>query len=297
METILAIDDSAFNIHTLTSFLQNDYHILTAQSGSEGLRLAAQKLPSLILLDIEMPEMNGFEVLEELQKNERVSRIPVIFLTGLANTETEERALLAGAVDYITKPYNQNIVKARVRTHVDSYLYQKTIENELLLDALTGLHNRRSYERYILEKWNDSLERQTPLSVAMVDIDYFKNVNDTYGHQEGDRVLKQIAAAVQSALPENNPYVARYGGEEFVFILSNTFSEEAEQIARKVCKNVFNQSIPNIGAHTCGVVTVSIGGATVVPNECEYLLNFINHVDTMLYRAKSLGRNQVVWKR
>lgn len=297
METILAIDDSAFNIHTLASFLQNDYHIISAQSGKEGILLAIQHLPSLILLDIEMPEMNGFRVLEELQKNDKVSRIPVIFLTGLANIETEERALLAGAVDYITKPYTQNIVKARVRTHVDSYLHQKTIENELLLDTLTGLHNRRSYECFVLEKWNDALENQTPLSIAMADIDYFKNVNDTYGHQEGDRILKLVSSAIQEALPKDNNYVARYGGEEFVFILPNVYAKEAEQIANQVCKNVFNQSLPNIGSKTCNVVTISIGGVSIIPNECNYLFDFMNHIDHMLYKAKSHGRNQVVWKK
>ncbi|MEA4987365.1 MAG: diguanylate cyclase [Anaerovorax sp.] len=297
METILAIDDSAFNIHTLTSFLQNDYHIISAQSGKEGIQLAMQHLPTLILLDIEMPEMNGFEVLEELQKNERVNRIPVIFLTGLANIETEEKALLAGAVDYITKPYNQNIVKARVRTHVDSYLYQKTIENELLLDVLTGLHNRRSYESFMLAKWNDALVNQAPLSIAMIDIDYFKNVNDTYGHQEGDRILKMVSSTILSALPKYNNYVARYGGDEFVIILPNVYAEEAEQIVNKVCQNVFDQSLPNIHSKVCDVVTISIGGATIIPNECEYLLNFINSADEMLYKAKAFGRNQVIWKK
>lgn len=297
METILAIDDSAFNIQTLASFLQNDYHIISAQSGKEGIQLAIQQLPSLILLDIEMPEMNGFKVLEELQKNDKVSRIPVIFLTGLASIETEERALLAGAVDYITKPYNQNIVKARVRTHVDSYLHQKTIENELLLDTLTGLHNRRSYEHFVREKWNDALENQTPLSIAMADIDYFKNVNDTYGHQEGDHVLKLVSSAIQEALPSNNNYVARYGGEEFVFILPNVYAKEAERIADRVCKNVFNQSLPNLGSKASNVVTISIGGVTIIPNECDFLLDFMNHIDHMLYKAKSYGRNQVVWKK
>lgn len=295
METILAIDDSAFNIHTLASFLQNDYRIISAQSGKEGIQLALKELPALILLDIEMPKMNGFEVLEELQKNDRVNRIPVIFLTGLANIETEERALLAGAVDYITKPYNQNIVKARVRTHVNCYLYQKTIENELLLDALTGLHNRRSYEKYLLIKWNEALANQTPLSLAMVDIDYFKNVNDTYGHQEGDRVLRLVTTAIQAALPQDNNFVARYGGEEFVIILSDLPRETAELVAVNVCQNVFQQRLPNVNSKVCDVVTISIGGSTMIPNECDCLLSILTCADEMLYRAKSHGRNQVVW--
>lgn len=295
METILAIDDSAFNIHILTSFLQEDYNVISTQSGKEGIIMALQKLPSLILLDIEMPEMNGFQVLTELQKNNKSNRIPVVFLTGLANIETEEKALLAGAVDYITKPYNQNIVKARVRIHVDSYLYQTTIENQLLLDVLTGLHNRRSYEKYILIKWNESIQNQTSLSVAMIDIDYFKKINDTYGHQEGDRVLKIIASTIQKALPKDNNFVARYGGEEFIIILPNLSKEDAELVTQNVCEMVFNQSIPNINSPVCDVLTISIGGSTMIPTQCDSMLTFMYHTDEMLYKAKALGRNQVVW--
>lgn len=296
MEKVLIVDDSRLDVKVLADILKEEYEVITAHTGEEGLQKAKEEMPVLILLDIVMPIKDGFEILKELKNAENTKEIPVIFLTALTDEKTEEKGLLNGAVDYIKKPFNANIVRARVRTQVKLHLYMRTIENQLSVDSLTGAFNRRAFELHKVQIWNHAKVHHVPLSIFIADIDYFKRVNDTYGHGEGDHVLKTAVMEMRKKLNDEYTYLARYGGEEFVAILHNKTVKEAQIIAEEIRESIRNLNIPNIKSDVCPYLTISIGGSTIVPTDESSVDELLETADSMLYEAKAGGRNRTCWK-
>lgn len=296
MEKILVIDDSVLEIKVMSDILQDQYEILEAKNGEEGLQLALREEPLLILLDIVMPGMDGFQVLEILKEQEKTMKIPVIFLTALEDEITEEKGLMMGAVDYIKKPYNPNIVRVRVENQAKMHRYRTTIENQMAMDWLTNVRNRSDFERQKQKIWSRAAKEQVPLSFFFVDIDYFKRVNDTYGHAVGDSVLSRVAEFMKRVVVEEEKYyLSRYGGEEFVVLLYGYEMEEGKRIGERVREGVQKLQMPNEHSEVCPVVTVSIGGCTVVPDSSRSADTFIREADQQLYRAKKNGRNRMEW--
>lgn len=295
MYKVLIIDDSAFAVKVLEDILKDTYEVHSAASGSEGLALARKEQPSLILLDIEMPGMDGFEVLKELKEAEMTKEIPVIFLTGVIDSAYEERGFLNGAVDYIVKPYNSNVVKVRAKTHIDLAECHKRMEKQLNIDALTGVHNRRGLEQYIENVANRAVQGQTILSMLMVDIDYFKQVNDTYGHLQGDRVLQAVASALDECVPDEEGYVARYGGEEFAIVLPEKEKPEIDTLMERIFEKIRQADIPNENSAVCERVTISAGGAGGYIEEPGDAGKLAVLADKMLYVSKENGRDQFNW--
>lgn len=293
---ILIIDDSVVNINALHMMLKEEYQVFVAKNGRDGIRQATLIQPSLILLDILMPEMDGFEVLDILTKDSNTSSIPVMFITCLNDDKNEEKGLSLGAVDYITKPFNLSVIKAKVRNHIELFQYRKTIENIAMLDGLTGIPNRRSYDERVKVDWQCAMSGKIPISVVILDIDCFKEYNDNYGHLQGDLVLKQVAKQLESDIPTKGGFVGRYGGEEFVVILLGQTEEEAIALLENVRSNIEKLNIQHLHSRAEKVITVSIGGRTIVPTKETDLNQFIESVDQRLYRAKTLGRNLVVWE-
>ena len=294
MENILIVDDSRLQAVQLESILEDEYDITVAQTAEEGLGLARDKNFSLILLDVIMPGMDGFELLKRLQEEIVTQSVPVILITSLSDAQNEQRGLILGAVDYITKPFNPLIVKARVNTHIKLYNYRRQVEYQSRTDQLTGIANRRQHDRYSFTKWNEAARLQIPFSVCMLDIDRFKAYNDTFGHPAGDKVIAAVAKTVSSHLKRNTDFLARYGGEEFVAFLLGDNSRKAFEHLKKVRQAIEELHVPH--APFAGQwVTVSIGGVTVIPKvESSYEIH-LRIADAMLYDAKRLGRNQVVW--
>lgn len=296
MDKILIIDDNIFEITVLSDILKHKHEIISAQNGQDGYELAIKESPALILLDIVMKGMDGFDTLQLLKSNSSTMHIPVIFLTAVDNEEIEERGFLAGVVDYIRKPYNPNIVRARINTQINIYNYRCMIEEQLSIDGLTGIHNRRDFKTKSAQFWALAKAEQVPLSFMILDIDFFKKVNDTYGHMTGDTVLIRMAGLLKDTIHEDSShYIARYGGEEFVVFLYNTDAEEGKKWAQKICDNMKALNIPNENSEVCPYVTLSIGGNTAIPTDSDQIENFIIQADQNLYSAKRNGRNQVVW--
>ncbi len=293
---ILIIDDSVVNINALHMMLKEEYQVFVAKNGKDGIKQANLIQPSLILLDILMPEMDGFQVLDVLTKDSNTSSIPVMFITCLNDDKNEEKGLSLGAVDYITKPFNLSVIKAKVRNHIELFQYRKTIENIAMLDGLTGIPNRRSYDERIKVDWQYAINEQCPISIAIIDIDNFKEYNDNYGHLQGDLVLKQVAKQLEAEIPSKNGFVARYGGEEFVVILLKYTQDAAVEILEKVRANIEHLGIKHLHSRAEKVITISLGGGTIIPNEDDDLNQFVEIVDQRLYRAKTLGRNLLVWE-
>ena len=294
MDRILVIDDSAVQIEFLNSILKNDYEITMCQTAADGLRAAKEGGYSLILLDVVMPDMDGFTLIRELKATDLTRHVPVIMITGLADIQYEERGLLLGAVDYIAKPFSPVIIKARVNTHIQLYRYQNQFQEQALVDQLTGVANRRRYEAESAARWKDAVRFGQPFSLCMFDIDKFKVYNDTFGHPAGDRVISAVAKEVSAHFRRATDLFARYGGEEFVALFLGSDGRTAFeflQTVRKAVENLHIQHNSPVGPW----VTISVGGVTVVPTTRDRPEDFLKRADAMLYDAKRLGRNMVVW--
>lgn len=294
MESILVVDDSLVQGMALRNILEQEYHVEICRSGEEALEKAPALLPSLILLDVIMQGMNGFETLVRLKELSATQNIPVILITSLSDVGNEEKGLSLGAVDYIVKPFNPSIVQARVRTHTQLYSYRRTFEALAMIDGMTGIPNRRYYEKQSKAEWFRAMRDQRPLSIGLMDVDFFKQYNDLYGHPNGDEALIRVAHILAGSLHRSSDFSARYGGEEFIFLLPNTPIESAKQIAGEICRKIEALHIPHEGSKH-SVLTVSIGGVTVIPSKDQDFVDCVQTVDKMLYRAKESGRNMVIW--
>lgn len=294
MEKILIVDDDRLNTAKLKAILEEDYEVTLVGTAEEGLCCIGRENFSLILLDIVLPGMDGFTMLAKLQEDIATQSIPVILLTSLQNVEDEQRGLMMGAVDYITKPFHPLVVKARVKTHIKLYNYRKHVEYQSRIDELTGVANRRQHDYLSAMKWSEASRLRIPFSVCMFDIDYFKMYNDTFGHPAGDKVITAVAKTASRHLQRSTDFFARYGGEEFVALMLGDDAETAFAHMKTIRQEIEDLHIPHPNS-VSKWVTVSIGGVTVVP-EPGYTYDFyLKIADTMLYNAKNTGRNRVIW--
>ncbi len=294
MEKILIIDDSIVQASYLKELLEDKYEITLSHTADDGLGYAKTGEYSLILLDVVMPDMDGFMLLKKLQEELVTEHIPVILITSLSDTHSEERGLILGAVDYIVKPFNPLIVKARVNTHIKLYHYRRRIEQQAMEDELTKVANRRCYDQCSVAKWQEAIRLKASFSVCMFDIDKFKLYNDTFGHPAGDQVLAAVAQTINTYLRRTTDFFARYGGEEFIAIILGGTPEEVFEHIKKIRQAVEELHIAHSGS-VSPWVTVSIGGLTVFPEIGDKYEFYLKVADGMLYEAKRLGRNQVVW--
>ena len=295
MDKILIIDDNPLQAKVLESILEDEYEVTKCYRAEEGLEIAKSGDFSLILSDIVMPGMDGFALLRELQETVLTKYIPVILITSLSDYEYEEQGLIMGAVDYITRPFNELIVKARVKVHVKLYHYQREFREQATVDDLTGISNRRSYNKESLAKWREAISLGLPFSVCMLDVDNFKLYNDTYGHPAGDKALAAVAKAISSHLQRATDYFARYGGEEFAVILVGNDAHADFESLKMARRAVEELRIPHAKSTVSEWVTISIGGVTVIPKRGDTYEGCQKIADTMLYDAKLFGRNMVVW--
>jgi diguanylate cyclase (GGDEF)-like protein len=290
---ILVIDDERTNLMVLNQILSPEYTVFTAKSGEEGLSRVSSDPPDLILLDIILPGMNGFELLKLLKDSPETSSIPVIIITGLDNDIDEERGLLLGAVDYISKPFKNHIVIARVKTHIQIVQHIRMIERLGLIDPLTNISNRRCFDERLAVEWRRVTRDKQPIAFMMMDVDKFKTYNDTYGHPQGDTLLRTIAKIFNSAARRPGDLASRLGGEEFGVLLPGTGLEGALEVAEEIRSHVEAARIPTADGKTITTVTISIGVTVREPFDEVSPEDFISRADTNLYKAKETGRNRV----
>ncbi|MCL1882685.1 MAG: diguanylate cyclase [Defluviitaleaceae bacterium] len=292
--SILVVDDEAMNITALSHILKGDYTVYVEKDGLGCIEAAKELMPDLILLDILMPAMNGFEVIKALKKDDATKNIPVIFVTGLNNPQDEEMGFMLGAADYINKPFSAAVVKLRVRNQIQIINQMRTIHNISITDALTGIGNRRYFYTQLEQEWSRSLRQQTSLSFMMLDIDNFKPYNDTYGHLLGDMVLRETAQKIKLGLSRAIDKCARWGGEEFGVILPDTCIIGAKKVAERIRESIEKHPFM-ADEKTVTNITVSIGINCNIPKrESLYSLeNFVSDADKALYHAKATGKNKV----
>ncbi|CAH1653692.1 GGDEF domain-containing protein [Chelatococcus asaccharovorans] len=295
--TVLIVDDEPMNRMALAELLSGECRLLLAKDGASALqRVADEPDISLILLDVSMPGMGGYEVLRRLRADARTADIGVIFVTGHTDERDEERGLLLGAQDYVSKPIRPAIVKARVRNYLKLAMQRRELERLSQQDSLTGIANRRHFDEELARACRHARRSQESLSLAMIDVDHFKQYNDHYGHGAGDDALRRIAHTLAGVARRPYDLVARYGGEEFVLLLPGVADVEA--VLEQARREVMQLGIAHQMSTTASVLTVSCGGIVAdagrLPKTKESLLN---RADEVLYRAKREGRNRVLTER
>ncbi len=289
---VLVVDDAMENVQILHQALRAEHEVLFALSGEKALEVARTQLPDLILLDAIMPGMDGYTVCALLRETPELKDIPIIFVTALSRPEDETRALDAGAADFISKPFNVAVVRARVRTQLTVKRQSDALRAMSLTDSLTGVANRRSFSEAIDNEWRRCARAGHPMALIMADIDCFKLFNDAYGHQAGDNCLQQVSAAMARCGTRTPDLLARYGGEEFVMLLPQEDVGGAIVVAQRILEHVRALAIPHQASSAAAQVTVSMGVASIMPSEGATPAALIRAADALLYQAKNAGRNR-----
>ena len=289
---LLVVDDQPINIQTLYQIFHADHEVFMATSGEQALAFCrGNPLPDLILLDVVMPGLDGLAVCQQLKADPVLANIPVIFVTACMDPADETRALEAGGVDFITKPVNPMVVRARVKTHLTLKAQGDFLRSLVFIDGLTGVANRRRFDEALLSEWRQCQRAGTPLALLMIDIDHFKRYNDHYGHPTGDACLQQVAAVLKAAMQRACDLVARYGGEEFVCLLPGCDQAPALAKAQALQAALAAQGIAHEASPTAAWVTLSIGVAVAQPQAGGSPAALVAAADAALYSAKHRGRN------
>ncbi len=292
---LLIIDDEPTNLHILGNILRPKYDVIAALSGKQALKRAIMTAPDLILLDIRMDGMDGYEVCRHLKETAETCAIPVIFVTALTDEDDEVKGLELGAVDYITKPYRPHIIQARVRIHLE-LVQQRALLNQLSTqDCLTGISNRRGLENFLEQQWRRAIRYSEELAIIFMDIDHFKQYNDNYGHVAGDQCLREVAGVLANTLTRGTDLIARYGGEEFVCVLPKSDLKNALQVAQKLQSAILSRALPHKFSSVHDCVTLSFGVTASNPALTKQTPSeLLIAADKMLYQAKQQGRNRIV---
>jgi two-component system cell cycle response regulator len=298
MAKVLIVDDSRLIAHVGKTILKASGHeVLVASDGQAGVETAKAEIPDLILLDVVMPVMDGYEVCRHLKADDRTKEIPIIMLTSKAETADKVKGLQMGALDYVTKPFDEAELVARVNIHLRlKELYETVQEKNRQLqemanrDGLTGLYNHRFFHEQLAQDFLRARRYHENLSCILLDIDFFKKFNDTHGHQSGDVVLRTLGRLIQESIRDSD-LAARYGGEEFALILYHTDAKGGFEVADRLRRAVEENEIHDKGAALR--VTISVGIATFPDEKIGDAKTLIECADKALYQAKANGRNRV----
>jgi two-component system chemotaxis family response regulator WspR len=314
---VLLVDDQAFVAHAVRRLLGGlpdiDFHYCPDPSAA--IEQANRIRPSVILQDLVMASVDGIELVKLYRSNPGTAETPILVLSSEENPVVKSQAFAVGANDYLVKLPDKIELIARIRYHSKAHsnrlqrdaafsalresqrqLMEANIELQRLtgIDALTGLMNRRFFDSCIHEEWEKAAAARIPLSVLLIDVDDFKQYNDTHGHLVGDEVLRKVAEALLAKSSRRTDCVARFGGEEFGIILPATSMEGAQTLGEEYCNGVENLKFARNGTDARGYLTVSVGGASTIPRRGESFMELINAADRVLYQAKKSGKNRVV---
>lgn len=327
---ILIVDDKPENLRLLTTILTaRGYEVRKAINGKLCIRAALTIVPDLILLDINMPEMSGYEVCQRLRKQPKTQNVPIVFLSALNEPLDKVKAFEYGGNDYISKPFQLEEICIRIENQLKISSLQKQLERQkqelekqnkrlereiedrmaaehklrqinhnlqtlATVDSLTQLANRHAFDQFVEREWRRMCREKLPLGIILCDVDHFKLYNDCFGHQAGDRCLQAVARAIAEVAKRPADLVARYGGEEFAVVLPNTDSHGVSRVAEMIRQQVENLRIEHPESTVTNYVTLSLGIACMIPRQDSNPEHLISVSDSALYEAKQRGRNQTV---
>ena len=290
--TVLIIDDDDLNITSLTHLLSDEFNVFSERNGSKSLAAAREHKPDVILLDVVMPDMNGFEVIDALKKDEETKNIPVIFITGLNNTKDEEQGLVLGAVDYINKPFSSYIVKLRIKNQLQITAQMKSVHEQSKKDNTTGLGTRSSFTKALELEWAKASESGQPLSFAMLCVNDFAQYNEEHGHPTGDDALRHLSQSVLRKVPWMDEHFVRWDEDVFAILFENSGISEAKQVLEDVLQDISRREVQNTSLPP---FTISIGLHSHVPtprggySADEFMLD----TASALAHAKKVGKENI----
>lgn len=316
---VLLVDDQAMVAEGIRRMLADEQDMVFhyCDSPKDAIRTAGEIDATIILQDLVMPDVDGMTLVRFYRNNPDTRNIPVIVLSSKEDPKIKSEAFTNGATDYLVKLPDKIELIARIRAHSKSYLaqierdaafyamreMQKQLENTNLelkrlssMDGLTGIANRRTYDETLDKAWRNAIREKEILSLILVDIDFFKPYNDTYGHQGGDDCLRKVAQGIQSAVHRPLDLVARYGGEEFALVLPQTPVEGARAVVEKMMENIAKLKLKHEGSTVSDIVTISLGVACIVPDQNSSVEEFVSKADEALYEAKESGRNRAIYR-
>ncbi len=314
---VLLVDDQAIIAEGIRRMLEseNDIHLHYCADPSKAIEQAIEVNATVILQDLVMPDIDGMTLVRFYKANVSTKDIPIIVLSSKEDPKIKSEAFSYGASDYLVKLPDQIELIARIRAHAKNYLMQlerdaaffalremkkqleksnRKLEKLSMLDGLTGIANRRHFDSSFEEEYQRARQTQSPLSLILIDIDYFKLFNDTYGHQPGDDCLKQVASVLENECKKSTDLAARYGGEEFVILLPDTSAENALLVANRIREHINQLQIEHESSDTSNCVTISQGISCLLPNGVISSEELLERADKALYSAKENGRDQVV---
>lgn len=304
---VLLIDDSrAARLVTAAHLLEMGYVAIEAADGNSALKLYDQDPPDLILMDVEMPGMDGYTLARKIRENENGQWVPIIFLTGRIADEDLAHGIEAGGDDYITKPVSPMVLRAKLRamrriTEMRKRLLELSEElkssNTALqklsaIDGLTNIANRRSFDASLEMEWHRGMRAARPIALIIGDVDYFKRYNDSYGHEKGDQCLQRVAGALSGAVKRSTDIVARYGGEEFAVILPDATESDAMQVADRILRDIRDLKLAHKASPVASHLTMSLGVSVCVPDKSGSPSGLIRAADSALYLSKEMGRDR-----
>ncbi len=294
---ILIVDDEMINIRMLDSILRDKYEIIVALNGEQALKRAILTPPDIILLDIGMEGMDGYQILQYLANNETTREIPVIFVTALTTEAEEKKGLELGAVDYITKPYRSSIILARLNNHLELKRQRDQLNYLSSRDNLTGIPNQRGFDIFLDQAWQTAVRFNESVALIYMDIDSFKKYTDHYGYIAGNKCLKKVSDCLKACLHRKTDLLARYGDDELVCVLSKTDIDGALLVAKKLQDAILDLAIPHQHANDGDVVTLSFGVVAINPGHQQIESSIlIEMASESLFHAKRQGGNQIFHK-
>jgi len=295
-QRLLIVDQDLEYCLRIEDYFADRYDVISVQQCSQvKATCAASSRPDLILMNVNLNHGCGFEVCRDLKSDEYTQPIPILLLTKNYTEADEIKGLDYGASDFLCQSVSNIILSARIKTHLQLARLTSALETKASFDSLTGLYNRREFEHNLELEWRRACRNSTPLSIMFMDVDFFKNFNDTYGHLAGDDCLRKVGRALKTCLCRSGEFVARYGGEEFVAILPNSEGDKVQQCATRILHQIESLRIPHQTSEINSAVTLSIGIATEVPVLGESPYHLLGLADQHLYQAKSEGRNRIVY--
>jgi len=289
-KTILIVDDTETNIDILLELLGDEYDVLVALSGQNALEIVEEDKIDLNLLDIMMPEMDGYEVCHILKNQSNTKDIPIVFITAKTDEDSIEKAYDVGGIDYVTKPFKPRELLARVKTQIELKALIDHLEYLASYDEMTGIYNRRKFFSLANEKFKN---KQNDFYAVMVDIDNFKNINDKYGHSTGDKVIKLVTQTISNKIEENVVF-GRIGGEEFALVCSSVPKDTVVSTIESIREDVAQlEIIADDGSVIKVTISEGISKCSVISDSLDAVLK---EADIALYEAKGSGRNRVIFR-
>lgn len=293
IQSVLVVDDDRVSHAMLAALLQGECRVVLAKHGGSALqRIREDTSICLVLLDVSMPEMSGYDVLRKLRADPQTADVQVVFISGATEEEDEEQGLRLGAIDYVLKPIRPAIVRVRIRNHLTLIAQRKELERLASRDGLTGIANRRYFSEALASACYLATRRSEALSSAMIDVDDFKAYNDNYGHPAGDDALRKIAHVMAGFARRPYDVAARYGGEDFVLLLPDIV--DTGPLLEKLRTDVLALGLAHVASRVTDVVSISVGAVTVETVDTLSPEALVRRADQLLYIAKQQGRNRVI---